>query len=751
MGRYFLGKLLPMQAAAAPNEKPDLAAFNARGCLVPLVLFTKPAEDEDGAAPEADVPAAPQPPAQPTQGLAAALAAGGASPELLERSALNALLAEAAAELAARIALLSASLPAATSASLTSGAEAALLVAADYAGNVAQAAYDGASYAEAMLRDQLTAAVGKVLGPHDFGAYMRFHNRRLFKLGFAPLPFCYSVRRSSLHAPEGLVRIDEGQPHDGTPAEPIQTLVHSASGEDVRPMSFALNAETRVIFGGTRHLHAWLDHSFAHGGSVFSGPFAAAPTSPCLVASARQFCSFIVLVGRITAADTFDASVAVIVQNKDELTIPLSCAALPTAGEFRHAISSLSNQQQRFARAIRAMQLESTLCAVLVLQIKPAMEKLLNLAPDSLTKEVELTQGLTRLFVEHQIPSDLVTYAGPESGDRETRLAAVKAHVAQLHALISRSEERCIEHHYRQLRAAASPAPVFGAAGDPRAFSGPSCSGLFGGAIPAGFPSYRFGVPATAAPQSAMGAGSLFSPSSAAAAPAFASFGASAPPAGGSFGFAAAQSTPPRDAPASAGTPQAAMPQRPPPVAAVAGDVPVDDDDGDAAAHAGGPEGLGDDLMKMPAAIDAAFERLDHDNALRPLVVTPSSPWILKQLPSLLARETTTRVLAVEQQYSAKTAAFVLLDALSRSGALSLDHAALHVIIGATHCFDDALLDVVCAQSVNPIEKVERSTIIMASTIHGLTPQELLRPEQRVRIEGHSPALFAPAAEGALE
>jgi hypothetical protein len=62
-------------------------------------------------------------------------------------------------------------------------------------------------------------------------------------------------------------------------------------------------------------------------------------------------------------------------------------------------------------------------------QIKPQLEKLLNLKDDSLTKglekgkkilffidllcvEIRLTQSLLKLFIEYQIPSDLLTYSG---------------------------------------------------------------------------------------------------------------------------------------------------------------------------------------------------------------------------------------------------------------------------------------------------------------------------------------------------
>ena len=51
------------------------------------------------------------------------------------------------------------------------------------------------------------------------------------------------------------------------------------------------------------------------------------------------------------------------------------------------------------------MQLESTLFAIVVIQIKPQLEKLLKLPDDSLTKEIRLSQDLLNLFIEYQIPS----------------------------------------------------------------------------------------------------------------------------------------------------------------------------------------------------------------------------------------------------------------------------------------------------------------------------------------------------------
>ena len=45
------------------------------------------------------------------------------------------------------------------------------------------------------------------------------------------------------------------------------------------------------------------------------------------------------------------------------------------AKEFKEAISSISPEQQRFAKAYRKMQLSSTLFAIAVVQIKPQLEK----------------------------------------------------------------------------------------------------------------------------------------------------------------------------------------------------------------------------------------------------------------------------------------------------------------------------------------------------------------------------------------
>jgi hypothetical protein len=118
---------------------------------------------------------------------------------------------------------------------------------------------------------------------------MRFHNRKLFNSAYEPRPFCYAIRRPD-HYPEGVLSI-ESDNNDGTPADPLYTVVRH--GVATRPMRFALNAATNVSFFGDHFVHAFVGHKF-------SGQ---ASPSLNLVARARQFSSFILLVGRIASAE----------------------------------------------------------------------------------------------------------------------------------------------------------------------------------------------------------------------------------------------------------------------------------------------------------------------------------------------------------------------------------------------------------------------------------------------------------------
>jgi hypothetical protein len=114
--------------------------------------------------------------------------------------------------------------------------------------------------------------------------------------------------------------------------------------------------------------------------------------------------------------------------------------------------------------------------------------------------------------------------------------------------------------------------------------------------------------------------------------------------------------------------------------------------------------------------------------------------------PQLLTHST--QSLAVAEQKLEKQACFDFLDALTKSGQLSVEGATLHVVMAATHCFDKNVINTLVQDNVNPIDKVERSQLIIASTIHNKPAQALVNPDQLERLQGISaPKLFSMKTE----
>jgi len=158
------------------------------------------------------------------------------------------------------------------------------------------------------------------------------------------------------------------------------------------------------------------------------------------------------------------------------------------------------------------------------------------------------------------------------------------------------------------------------------------------------------------------------------------------------------------------------------------------------------------DYTKIPTVLDKKFEMLDDDSALRPTILKPGNTWTKSSQKALLA-DPTVETLSTDQQGKERSKAFDLLDALSRSGDLPIDHASLHIVLASTHCFDKTLMNTVIQDNVNPIEKVERSILIVATTIHDKPAEELVKSEQLERVQTYSPKLFIlpPASVPAIE
>eukprot|EP01041_Mallomonas_annulata_P011294 gene11294-23633_t len=121
----------------------------------------------------------------------------------------------------------------------------------------------------------------------------------------------------------------------------------------------------------------------------------------------------------------------------------------------------------------------------------------------------------------------------------------------------------------------------------------------------------------------------------------------------------------------------------------------------------------------IPTAIDSIFSRLDPTAAVRPSILSPGEVWTKKAQAALLASPTAS-ILTRDNQKTERQRAFDLLDALTRSGANPVDHASLHVVLASSHSFDKTIMDTIVQENVNPIERVERSLLIMKCIGNGV-------------------------------
>ena len=268
---------------------------------------------------------------------------------------------------------------------------------------------------------------------------MLFHNRKVFREEYQPKAFCYAIRRPNYY-PEGILSL-EGQLSDGSMPDPIQTIVSCRPRS--QPMYFPISASAKVAFTGNVYLHGYVAQQFA----------AENPLKLSLNARARQFSCFLVLVGRIAGPSLFDPKFGMIVQNKDDINIPLDFETIPTPKEFRDAIESLSPVQQEFAKLYRQMQLSSTLFGVCVIQIKPQLERVLNIDNESLTKEIRLTQDLLELFIKYQIPSDLLSFGGKKDEISSAgKLQSVKDNVKRMYEMIQKAKEKELKEAEEEMK-----------------------------------------------------------------------------------------------------------------------------------------------------------------------------------------------------------------------------------------------------------------------------------------------------------
>lgn len=629
------------------------------------------------------------------------------------------------------------------------------------------------SYIESMLYQQLNSAIGKEVTEEDLKQYMSFHNRLLYKEQFRPKHFSYAVRVPNNSA-EGVVNIlSTSSNSDPQPIETISRLIESN-----KPMFISLNASTKISFYGEKYVHSYVSHRFEESNMDYS-----------LNLRALQFSSFIVMVGTIPTSDTFEPTFAMIVKNRDEFEIPLEMNTIPSPKEFKDAIESLSPEQQRFCKAYRSLQLSSTLFGIVVIQIKPQMEKLLNIPSNSLTKEIQLTQDLMDLFITYQIPSDLLTFRGVECST-DKKIEEVKRYVTNMYNMIDTHRKFTLEEQTRIAKEEAARKSLL------RNFQVKTLTGktipisarvnetiydvkekiqeiegipidqiriifnskvvenheilsdlnvldgsilhivlrLRGGSDDgrevkstqkmkrkkSGFQKIQASIKKRV--QKKMD-GALKSEERYHAAPT------------SSASMIQESCTNFLEIAVLTDTFEPEIPTQPENTGkeekGEKGETKEtekkenikqekDEDEEE--------ERLQIDITKIPERLESKFETLDPDSALRPTIISVGEVWEKKYYKSMLSKKKEL-TLSSEEQNREKIAAMDLLDALSRSGALVFDYATLHVVIASTHCFEKSIIDTVIQDNINPIEKLERSSLILSTTIHDKQTEELIQPE----------------------
>ena len=144
----------------------------------------------------------------------------------------------------------------------------------------------------------------------------------------------------------------------------------------------------------------------------------------------------------------------------------------------------------------------------------------------------------------------------------------------------------------------------------------------------------------------------------------------------------------------------------------------------------------GVDFTLIPKQLDQSVERNGEAASLRSTTIKTGSNWTRNRQANLLSKPER-HDLDADLIRKEKSKAFDLLDALSRSGSLAIAHSELHVVVAMTHCFEKDLMGTVICDNVNPIEKLEGSTLLLASAVHGVSAGELVRDAnelQRLRM-----------------
>lgn len=579
------------------------------------------------------------------------------------------------------------------------------------------------NFIESMLQNQVIKAIGKIIQPEDFDIYMDFHYQQFFKKKYCPKEFCLSIRRPG-HSPEGTISIENNDN-----GRVLKTIVRHSEAQ--YPMHFYLSASTSVSFLGDRYIHAAVIHDFIE--SKYATNCNNSLNYFTLYAKARQFSSFVLLIGNIESENVFKPTAASIIKNQDDLSIILETETIPTQKEFKDSIESLSDSQKEFCKSYRKLQLSSTLFGIVIIQIKPQLERVLNLPSDSLTKEIKLTHDLMKLFIEYQISPDLVSFDGAESSTIDNKISVVKTHVSSIMDMLEEEKEserkeflknkklqemdqlkQLKEFTERMQTFPNSTTVEYNRCPTVERKLGRKCARMAGpppvpckALAPQGVPPILYGAePPQGVPPILNGA---------------------EPPQGG----------PPTRSFADIGvceTLDSSTHSRNEDT--FSNDSQITKKNLNQHEHQGFHNNddlilinKEEDYMQIPNELEKRLEKFDNESAVRPTIIRCSDdPWYKKEKIGL-TQPIYSHKIENEGKREEKQKAFDLLDALTRSGLLTCEDAELHIILANTHCFGNSLMNGI-VNGENPIDKVEKTALILTSTLHKEIPKNLIETRQ---------------------
>lgn len=131
------------------------------------------------------------------------------------------------------------------------------------------------------------------------------------------------------------------------------------------------------------------------------------------------------------------------------------------------------------------------------------------------------------------------------------------------------------------------------------------------------------------------------------------------------------------------------------------------------------------DLSSLPNLLQNKFDKYGTSDSIRPGIVRAGEIWKRQRQENFFSSLKESNLVSNNLK-TEKQRAFDLLDALTRSGGLSVDHSSIHVFIATAHCFEENLLSTVIERNINPIVELEKSTLLMASVIHEKEIKELI-------------------------